>query len=270
MGHTQTILHLTPHLLLNRIGCQEQISAPGNESGRREELMDDFNTELTLSQLNDDELVKRAQVRTEEGRLPAEAWEAWVVLYQKHQKSLLNTILGFLGSPQLYSVAVDLVDSTFTKALEALPKKNQGSPFAPWLRAIARNETWKWFQHQRVTSLQGYMEQVEDPEQAEEPGWVFLTGGHLAQPTDIELRESIERAKMILSDREYQVFVLHYEEGLEVEEIASELNMRPASVRQMLWRATTRFKSDYEGPRPATRKKRPKNKQPQGEDVLPS
>jgi RNA polymerase sigma factor (sigma-70 family) len=211
-----------------------------------------------LAGLSDDELVERAQVRPVEGQIPIEVWEAWVVLYVRYNNHILNTILGYLGSSQLESVAVDLTDGTFTKAFDALPKKKKESPFAAWLTVIARHETLKWFE-QKATSLQAYTERQEEHQlSAESASWVFLVGTKLEQPADIELRELIELAKNTLSNREYQVFVLYYEEGLGIEEIASKLGAKPKTVRQTLWRATVRFKLFYEGPRPSTRKKKRK------------
>lgn len=211
-----------------------------------------------LDSLADDELVGRAQVRTAEGKIPLAAWEAWVVLYERHNNRILNTILHFLGDPRLYTVAVDLTDNTFTKALDALPKKKPGS-FRAWLNAIALNETRKWF-HQKATSLQGYMEWQEEHQlSAETPGWVSPVGAKLEEPADIELRELIELAKNTLSNREHHIFVLCYEEGLSVEEIASQLGAKLKTVQQTLWRATSRFKLFYEGPRPATRQHKRKN-----------
>ena len=210
-----------------------------------------------LGSLSDDELVERAQERTAEGRIPLAAWEAWVVLYERHKKRTINNVLHFLGDSHLYTVAADLTDSTFTKALDALPRKRPGS-FRAWINAIARNETRRWF-GEKATSLQAYIDWQEAHElPAETLGWVFLVGGKLEQPVDVELRELIELAKNTLSHREYQIFVLYYEEALELEEIASKLNARLASVRQTLWRATTRFKLFYEGPRPFPQPKKRK------------
>ncbi|HEU5200331.1 MAG TPA: sigma-70 family RNA polymerase sigma factor [Ktedonobacterales bacterium] len=216
--------------------------------------MDEILLNSRLAVLSDDELVERAQVRPAGGgEISVEAWEAWVVLYVRYNDRILNAILGYLGNPQLESVAVDLTDGTFTKAFDALPKKKKGSPFVAWLRAIARNETWKWFR-QHTTSLQGYMERRAAQQLPEEdPGWVSPVGARLEQPADIELREAIELAKNTLSDKEYHIFVLRYEEGLEVEEIARKLGAKPKTVQMALWRATTRFKVFYEGPRPSTR-----------------
>lgn len=211
----------------------------------------------SLESLSDDELVEQAQARTADGKIPIAAWEAWVVLYERHKKRIINNILHFLGDSHLYTVATDLTDSTFTKALDALPRKRPG-PFRAWLNAIARNETRRWF-GEKATSLQAYMDWQEAHElPAETLSWVFLVGGKLEQPVDVELRELIELAKNTLSHREYQIFVLYYEEALELEEIASKLNARLASVRQTLWRATTRFKLFYEGPRPFPQPKKRK------------
>ena len=222
--------------------------------------------------LSDDELVECAQVRTAEGKIPYEAWEAWVALYERHKSRIITTILYFLGDPYLHNVAIDLTDSAFTKALKALPKKKAG-PFGAWLNVIARNETRKWFLRQKTTSLQGYMERQEELGlTGESLSWVFLVGGKLEQPADIELRELIELAKKTLSNREHQIFVLHYEEGLELEEIASKLNAKPKTVQQTLWRATTRFKSFYEGPRPSTRQKKRKHASdglPPSDEMIP-
>jgi RNA polymerase sigma factor (sigma-70 family) len=228
--------------------------------------VDEIPPNTRLAGLSDDELIERARVRSAEGeKIPAEAWEAWVVLYVKYNHLILNAILGYLGDPQLESVAADLTGDTFTKAFDALPKKKKDSPFEAWLRAIARNETWKWFK-QKTTSLQGYMErQQEYHVSAESSSWISPVGAQLEQPADIELRESIELAKNTLSDKEYEIFVLHFEEGLEVEEIASKLGAKPKTVQQALWRATTRFKVFYEGPRPSTRK----NKRKKASDGLP-
>lgn len=210
-----------------------------------------------LGSLSDDELVKRAQERTADGRIPHAAWEAWVVLYERHKKRTITNILHFLGDARLYTVAADLTDGAFTKALDALPRKKPG-PFRAWLNAIARNETRRWF-GEKATSLQAHIDWQEAHElPGESPSWVFPVSGKLEQPVDVELRELIELAKDTLSQREYQIFVLHYEEGLEVEEIAGKLNARLASVRQTLWRATTRFKLFYEGPRPFPQPKKRK------------
>jgi RNA polymerase sigma-70 factor (ECF subfamily) len=220
--------------------------------------VDEIPLNSRLAGLSDEKLVELAQVRPAEGQIPNEVWEAWVVLYVRYNERILNAILGYLGNPRLYTVAVDLTDSTFTKAFDALPKKKKGSPFVAWLRAIARNETWKWL-GQQTLSLQGYMERrAADQLPMEELDWVSPVGARLDQPADIELRESIELAKNTLSDKEYLVFVLHYEEGLEVEEIASILGDKLKTVQMALWRAATRFKVFYEGPRPSTRKNKRK------------
>ena len=216
-----------------------------------------------LDSLSDDELVELAQVRTVDGKTPATAWEAWVVLYERHKKRILNIVLHILGDSSLYWDAVDLTDSSFTKALNALPGKQPGS-FTSWLTTIAKNETLKWFLSQKVTSLQRYLKRQEERGLTEESSnWSFPISGKLEQTADIELRELIELAKNFLSNREYQIFVLHYEEGWEVEEIADKLNARLETVRQTLWRATSRFKRVYEGPRPTAQQKKRK-KAPDG------
>jgi RNA polymerase sigma factor (sigma-70 family) len=87
-----------------------------------------------LQNINDAELIKRAQNRR--GK-PTAGAEAVGELYDRYQESVFRYIWSRVSNPQL---AEDLTGDVFTRMVVNLPKyRYTGAPFKAWLYSIARN-----------------------------------------------------------------------------------------------------------------------------------
>ena len=126
------------------------------------------------------------------------------------------------------TLAEDVLQTTWLKAVEALPKfKQQGISISSWLFAIARNECR---QHWRNTK--------NEPDQD-------ITGLEVADDNQSNIQNSIlvEQLLKDLSEDDRELLRLRYIADLPINDIAKLLNINFVAVRVRLHRAIARAKA---------------------------
>ncbi len=173
------------------------------------------------------------------------AWEPFEVLYQRHVQEVLKTVYRCLLKQ--YSLldedlAWELTQDTFLRAWDHLPQKNPKSPFLAWIKLIGINQARQHMRRQNRITIKDVLQYPPDElnlldQPPEEQLLVFLS--------TVELRSKIERVKLCLPKQQRRVFILHYEQGATVQQIASALDIKPSSVWQTLSRAIHRFRKEW-------------------------
>jgi len=166
------------------------------------------------------------------------AWAAFEQLYKRRVQEVHDTIYAHLCKRYFpdRDLAWQLTQETFVQAWDSLPKKTTQSPFVPWMKRVGINEARQYL---RKMGRETTLTEEQNP---------FLNPSESSPEEQIEqtaLRERIERVKARLTRRQLTVFILHYEEGLSLQEIAQRLNLQPATIWQALYRANGRFRYEW-------------------------
>jgi RNA polymerase sigma-70 factor (ECF subfamily) len=133
--------------------------------------------------------------------------------------------------------AEDLSQEVFLKAFRGLRRFRTGSPFAPWLFRIARNEALNWARRTKQTSrltarlVSGHSDQV----------------GNASSPDPMDTllhKESTREARKLIAalDEKYRTaLVLRYGEGMSYREISRVLSVPEGTVKTLLHRAKAKL-----------------------------
>src|SRR5438270_13800202 len=179
------------------------------------------------------ELVRRARLRDE---------AAVRAIMQSNNRRLYRLARGILRND---SEAEDVVQETYVRALTHLEEFRGDSSLATWLARIAMNEALGRLRRQRpgveLSSLppgtleaqiiQFPLSSVDDPEKS------------MAQR---EIQHVVEHAIDELPEAFRLVFITRVIEGMNVEETAEILQLRPETVKTRLHRARTMLRDNVE------------------------
>lgn len=154
-------------------------------------------------------------------------------LVERYQKVVFGTVVAIICD---FDEAHDIAQEVFLRAWFGLNGLKDASSWAGWLRTIARNRARTWLRRQQRQPLQERLN-MDIADSADSPE-------HHA--------EKAERRRLVLSaldripeDRR-QALVLHYMEGLSASEVAAQLGITPAAVRQRLHRARQQMQEEME------------------------
>ena len=175
-----------------------------------------------------------------------EAWAPFEALYRRHVQEVVKTVYQFLlkhFSVLDVDLSWQLTQETFLIAWNRLSQKNPKSPFLPWIKVIAINQARQYMRSQnRLVVIKDELEYPPDNpdllDQSPEEQLVALL-------SRMELRNKIERVKSRLPKQQRRVFIMHYEQGRTMQDIALELGIKPTSVWQYFWRANIRFREEW-------------------------
>lgn len=151
-------------------------------------------------------------------------------LYTKYHKVIYINIRKFVHSPEGVE---DVFQDVFLALWENLHKVRSVESIAPWLFVVSQNKALSYLKKKVNDSLI-----LVDSYQP------FETIPATADKTDDDLQMAmISKAIDQLPDKRKQVFTLSKFEGLTVDEIASELEITPSTVREYLKQAVRSIKS---------------------------
>lgn len=176
--------------------------------------------------LTDSELIARACEGEE---------RAFEVLFHRYHAAVYRLLLGITNN---HDDAQELAQEVFLRAYQELPRLQNRENLGAWLRRTATNlaiDKLRRNKRIRFDSLDAPLttETGEEVEwQLEDPAADVLTAVQSS-----ELSEAVERALGQLSDIHRSVVVLHYMEGLPVEEVARMLGIPVGTVKSRLARA---------------------------------
>lgn len=174
----------------------------------------------------EEELVERAR----EGDGPA-----WARLYQLHFDGLFRDLLFLVEDA---AAAEELVQEAFASALVSLRRFDRRARFGTWLRAIGHNLVRN---HWRSQSRRGRAYERLERSSSLDSG---------PDPEALHLRE--QRARVLsrlletLPASLREVFVLRDVQGLEVAEVAEQLDISAGNVRVRANRARGRLRTELE------------------------
>lgn len=151
-------------------------------------------------------------------------------LYTKYHKVIYINIRKFVHSPEGVE---DVFQDVFLALWENLHKVRSVESIAPWLFVVSQNKALSYLKKKVNDSLI-----LVDSYQP------FETIPATADKTDNDLQMAmISKAIDQLPDKRKQVFTLSKFEGLTVDEIASELEITPSTVREYLKQSVRSIKS---------------------------
>jgi RNA polymerase sigma-70 factor (ECF subfamily) len=181
-----------------------------------------------LQNINDAELIKRAQNRRGN---PTASAEAVGELYDRYQESIFRYIWSRVSNPQL---AEDLTGDVFTSVVVNLSKyRYTGAPFKAWLYSIARNLV---IDNYRKASSRNQLpiEKAADLS-TDEDGPAQIVENQI-------FIEHIQTALQELTPYKQDVLILRFIVGLPLQEVASILGKTTGSIKITQHRALNKLR----------------------------
>jgi len=180
-----------------------------------------------LDHLDDQALVALALDRDE---------AAFRVIMQRHNRRLYRVARGVLGND---TDAEDVVQETYVRAFTHLDGFRGEARLSTWLTRIALNEALGRVRDRRPTTDLTHLDSIDEQGEARV---IFLPSARQdsnpeASAARAEARRLLERAVDQLPGPFRAVFVMRDVEELSVEETASQLGLRPETVKTRLHRA---------------------------------
>lgn len=161
--------------------------------------------------------------------------QAFRELVERHTPGIYNLAYQYTRDQM---EAENLTQETFLRVYRALSRFRPGSPFRPWLFAIAANLCRNWSRQQKETSFTELNSQGETDDQ---PLPMEQVQDLLPLPGEIleteELYSALQDAFEHLPEHYRLVVILYYTEGLSYDDIAQVLNIPLNTVRTHLRRA---------------------------------
>lgn len=148
-------------------------------------------------------------------------------IYDKFVDQIFRFVFYKVGSQ---TVAEDLTQNTFLKALEKIAQFRTNTNFQAWLYTIARNEVVDFYRTRKKT--------VELSSVSE-----LIFEDHI---NDITIKDEVEKAYQALknlSSEEQEVIVLHSVEGFSFDEIAAVTRKSAGSLRILKYRALLKLRN---------------------------
>jgi len=167
--------------------------------------------------------------------------DAYGALVQRYQKPIFNLMYRVTGS---YEDARDLAQETFIKAYDKLDQFRMGSRFFPWLYTIG-------FNHARNFVKRGNpIPTVSDADCDEQSGLDYPSQHEEKVCSKIDFLRIYQALDQLPIDYREAV-ILHYHEGLSMEDIAAALELSVSGAKMRVHRGIKKlremiFEEDHE------------------------
>lgn len=172
-------------------------------------------SDRTLAQLADEALAVRAKRDA----------SAFATIYDRYLDRIYRYVRYRTSDPR---DAEDLTSEIFVRALRAIGRYAPSAPFYAWIYRIARNAVIDHHRSKRDDLPLAGVVDAADPHPVIDPEDHAIAG---------DRREQLARALAHLADEQQEVIVLRFIEGLSPEECGLVVGKRPASVRDLQFRA---------------------------------
>jgi RNA polymerase sigma-70 factor (ECF subfamily) len=136
-----------------------------------------------------------------------------------------------------FDSAQDIAQEVFLRAWFGLGSLRQSAALPGWLNTIARNRAKTWLERQRRQPLQEKVDLAQIADSADSPE---------RNAEKAERRRLVLAALEQLPESSRQALVLHYIEGLATPQLATQLGITEAAVRQRLRRARQHMQEEVE------------------------
>ena len=164
------------------------------------------------------------------------------VIVRRHNQQLFRIARSVLRED---SEAEDVVQATYVSAFTNLASFRNESQLATWLTRIALNEALGRLRKARRTTA---LEELDMPSRRDANLIQFPTSGPdpEAEASRNQVRRLLERAVDSLPLTFRSVFILRDVQGMNIEETAALLDLRPETVKTRLFRARKRMREAIE------------------------
>jgi RNA polymerase sigma-70 factor, ECF subfamily len=154
-------------------------------------------------------------------------------LIEQYQHRLLRYLVYLSGNREL---AEDLFQETWIRVLERGHQYDGKHEFSTWLYAVARNLTIDYLRKKRPVSLDGMMDGLmeDEPHTPLEPADTRPLAWEVVQQH--EQAERISKALVGIPAEYREAIVLRFQEGLDLEEIATVTGAKLGTVKSRLYR----------------------------------
>ena len=177
---------------------------------------------------SDDSLVTRAQ---------AGDMDAFRVLVERHTRSVFRLAFRLTGSEQ---DADEVVQDSFVKAYRQLHRFESRASFSTWLYRITSNCAVDLIRA-RPRSHES-LDAVGPDEKPSAPTVAATAPSADRLVLSGQIQARMRDALNGLSDRERTAFLLRHIEGLSIEEIASQLNLKTNATKHSIFRAVRKMR----------------------------
>lgn len=161
--------------------------------------------------------------------------EATVAFYKQYSANIFSYLKKKLPNEE---DAQELVHDVFLEALDALPLLRKHENVLSWLYSIAHNEVVDFYRKRKIKSV--FLSQIP---------FLQLVASEINEPEfqfeKAKIREKIERAFSLLSQNHQKILRLHYEEGIQVKQLAPLFNLSFKATESLLFRARQSFIRAY-------------------------
>jgi RNA polymerase sigma-70 factor (ECF subfamily) len=157
---------------------------------------------------------------------------AYSILVQQYQKPIFNLMYRVTGS---YEDAKDLAQETFIKAYEKLDHFRMGARFFPWLYTIGYNHARNFVQRSRP------FRQTSDKDCEESSGLDYPSQQEervLAQIDFLRIYQALDQLPVDYRE----AVILHYHEGLSMEDIATALQLSVSGAKMRVHRGIKKLR----------------------------
>ena len=157
---------------------------------------------------------------------------AYSILVQQYQKPIFNLMYRVTGS---YEDAKDLAQETFIKAYEKLDHFRMGARFFPWLYTIGYNHARNFVQRSKP------FQQSSDEDFEKNSGLDYPSQQEervLAQIDFLRIYQALEQLPMDYRE----AVILHYHEGLSMEDIATALQLSVSGAKMRVHRGIKKLR----------------------------
>jgi RNA polymerase sigma-70 factor (ECF subfamily) len=186
---------------------------------------------IDISQIDDMALVQRSK----QGDLTA-----FEMLFARYQKRTYNLIYRMVGNEQ---DAVDLTQEVFVRVYNSINTVKSDSSFAAWIRTVAVNISRDFFRKRgrtiKADSIDEKLNINGDEIDRDIADWSYNPESMLEKK---DLQDAVSKAISSLSQQHREVVILHHIEGLDVNEIARDLDIPVGTVKSRLARAREELK----------------------------
>ena len=161
-------------------------------------------------------------------------------LYERHKALVYRTALAITRDEKM---AEDIMQEVFLRLYRYAGRVDTALPLEPWLYRVTVNTTYRWINRARrwLQNLHGVIER-----------WAGQDGAAASSEAVAEQHEAwrdVQRAIDALPPAHQAVIVLHYLEGLDLDEIADVLGVPEGTVKSRLHYARRRLKRVLEDQR---------------------
>ncbi len=135
--------------------------------------------------------------------------------------------------------AQEVLHDVFLEALDALPLLRNRDNVLSWLYSIAHNETVDFYRKSKIKSI--LLSQLP---------FLQLVANEITEPEfeyeKNKITERIEKTFALLSIRHRRILRLHYENGIQVKNLAPVFHLSCKATESLLFRARQNFIRTYE------------------------